>query len=176
MNAPVKPYDVARIRSRARLAQLDGRQVRVPSPADLIVHTCLHLSYADRFVGKLRDLIDLHETVTRHGHEIDWGLMLAEIPSDAAARCLYSCMDLARRLYGTPVPADFLYEMRRASRLGFFGSRVLRGLARAVLFQGGAENQTILTTASARWCCDTMLRNAGWSSRLRALATLLAEG
>ena len=175
MNSEVA-YDVERIRSRTRLVNLEGRQVRVPSPADLVLHTCLHLSYADRFVGKLRDLIDLHETVSLHGDEIDWGAILAEIPSDAAARCLYSCLDLARRLYGTPVPADFLYEMRRASRLGFIGSRLLRGLARTVLFQGAAANQTVLTTASARWCCDTMLRKAGWPSRLRALAVLLAEG
>lgn len=169
-------YDVERIRNRARYVSFGERQVRVPSPADLVLHTCLHLSYADRFVGKLRDLIDLHETVTLHGREIDWGAILAEIPSDAAARCIYSCLDLARRLYGTPVPADFLYEMRRASRLGFFGSRLLRSLARTVLFQGAAANQTVLTKASARWCCDTMLRKAGWPSRLRALAVLLAEG
>ena len=168
-------YDIEAIRQRARAVEIDGRRALVPSPADLVLHTCLHLSYADRFVGKLRDLIDLHETVSLYTEEIDWGQMLAEVPSDAAARCLYSCLDLAQRLYGTPVPADFLYEMRRASGLGFVSSRLLRALACSVLFTGGAANQSVLTTASARWCCDTLLRRSGWSARLRALAALLAH-
>jgi hypothetical protein len=169
-------YDVEKIRTRARRIIIEGRRALVPSPADLVLHTCLHLSYSDRFVGKLRDLIDLHETISLHGDQIDWGAMLAEIPSEAAARCLYSCLDLARRLYGTPVPEDFLYELRRASRLGILGVHLLRALARTVLFQGASSSQTILTVASAKWCCDTLLRKAGWPSRLRALAVLLAEG
>jgi hypothetical protein len=169
-------YDVEKIRARARRITIEGRPALVPSPADLVLHTCLHLSYSDRFVGKLRDLIDLHETISIYGDRIDWGAMLSEIPSEAAARCLYSCLDLARRLYGTPVPEDFLHELRRASRLGILGIHLLRSLARSVLFQGASSSQTILTTASAKWCCDTLLRSAGWPSRLRALAVLLAEG
>jgi len=169
-------YDVERIRARARRVQIEGRPALVPSPADLVLHTCLHLSYADRFVGKLRDLIDLHETVSMYGDAIDWGQLLAEIPSEAAARCLYSCLDLSRRLHGTPVPADFLYETRRASRLGFVSAGLLRALAFSVLFTGPASSPRMLSAASARWCCDTLLRRTRWSARLKALASLLAHG
>jgi hypothetical protein len=168
-------YDIETIRARARRATVEGRMALVPSPADLVLHTCLHLSYADRFVGKLRDLIDLHETVCLYGDEIDWETMLSEVPSDAAARCLYTCLDLARRLYGTPVPEDFLHQVRRASKLGFLDAGALRALACSVLFNGPASGRTILPTASVKWCCDTLLRQTGWTSRLRALAALLAE-
>jgi len=157
-------YDIDRIRARSLKVTLDGRTVRVPAPADLVLHTCLHLSYADRFVGKLRDLVDLHETVTRLGDRIDWNTMLEEVPSDAAARCLYSCLDLARRLYGTPVPADFLYELRRNARLGFFGARILRVLACSVLFNSADTRTTILSNASAKWCCDTWRRGEAQST------------
>jgi len=169
-------YDIDKIRARSVTSRLEGRQVRVPAPADLVLHTCLHLSYADRFVGKLRDLIDLHETICRLEGRIDWNMLLDEIPSDAAARCLYSCLDLSRRLYGTPVPADFLYELRRNARLGYFGARLLRALACSVLFNSGETRSTILSNASAKWCCDTLLRQAGWSSRLKELMVLLAQG
>jgi hypothetical protein len=174
-------YDVERIRARARrvaLPRLRGLlrpEVLVPCPADMVLHTCLHLSYTDRFVGKLRDLIDLHETVRRFGPDIDWGQILAEVPNEAVARCLFSCLDLARRLYGTQVPEDFLHELRRHARMGPVGSGLLRALACSALFNS-ASSRTVLTAATVRWCCDTLLRRAGWTARLRALASLLAEG
>ncbi|HET9481621.1 MAG TPA: nucleotidyltransferase family protein [Candidatus Polarisedimenticolia bacterium] len=167
-------YDIGRIRVRAEPARLDGRAVLVPSSADLLLHTCLHMSYSDRFVGKLRDLLDLHLIVARGGSAIDWSALLHEIPSEAAARCLVSCLDLSRRLHGTPVPADFLHEVSRASKLGFLGSRMLRALAVSVLFGPSPSGRSILSPATAKWCCDTLLRANGWPGRFRALMSLLA--
>ena len=169
-------YKLDSFRDRSHRVHFNGRSLRVPAPADLVLHTCLHMSYADRFVGKLRDLIDLDQTIRTAGREIDWNRFLQEVPSAGAARGLYSCLDLARRLYETPVPEDLLYELRRTSRLGIVGSRLLRALAFSVLFRSARSQTGILTTASAHWCCDTLLHRTGWPSRLKALALLLADG
>jgi len=169
-------YGLGAFRRRVREVPFHGRMVKVPAPADLVLHTCLHMSYADRFVGKLRDLIDLDQTIRAAGRDIDWNRFLEEVPTVGAARCLFSCLDLARRLYGTPIPADLLYELRRSSRLGFVGSRLLRALAFTVLFRSARSQTGVLTNASAHWCCDTLLKRSGWPARLKALAVLLAEG
>ena len=59
--------------------------------------------------------------------------------------------------------------------MGPVGSGLLRALACSALFNS-ASSRTVLTAATVRWCCDTLLRRAGWTARLRALASLLAEG
>ena len=87
---------------------------------------------------------------------------------------LVSCLDLSRRLHGTPVPADFLHEVSRASKLGFLGSRMLRALAVSVLFGPSPSGRSILSPATAKWGCDTLLRANGWPGRFRALMSLLA--
>ncbi|MBI3448525.1 MAG: nucleotidyltransferase family protein [Acidobacteria bacterium] len=159
---------------RAVRAGFEGASYLVLSPEDQLLHASLHLSYCDRFVGKLRDLLDLHALVDLNEGRLDWGRLLESARGVEAARSLYSTLDLSRRLLGTGVPAEALNEMARAAGWDPLAERLLRALARASVF-AAAPHEGLLPGASARWMCGTLLRRTGWGGRLRALAQLLSE-
>src|SRR6266850_6399767 len=147
---------------------------RVLSPEDQILHAGLHLSYCDRFVGKLRDLMDLHALVEVRGGRLEWGRLLESAARTQIARSLYSTLDLSRRLMGTPVPAEAMNELARAAGWDPLAERLLRSLARSSLFSAGPSDD-LLPGPSARWMCGTLLRRARWSGRLRAFVRMLSE-
>lgn len=163
------PFMERAVRTAAR-----GGSYLVLSREDQILHACLHLSYCDRFVGRLRDLMDVHALLELEARNLDWGRLLEAASRVEAARSLYSTLDLSRRLLGTPVPAEAMNEMARAAGWDPIAERLLRLLARASLFSAGPAD-TLLPGASARWMCGTLLRRAHWGARLRALVQMLGE-
>ncbi len=166
--------DPARFMNRAVRVEARGSSYRVLAREDQILHACLHLSYCDRFVGRVRDLMDVHALVDHAPEEVDWGRIVESAQLTEVARSLYSSLDLARRLLGTGVPVEVLNELARSSALDPLAERLLRILARASLFAGGGSDR-LLPGASARWFCDTLIKRARWGARLRDLVRLLAE-
>jgi hypothetical protein len=156
-----------------RLGSADS-SYRVLSPEDQILHACLHLSYCDRFVGKLRDLMDLHALVEARSGKLEWGRMLEAAGALEVARSLYSTLDLSRRLLGTSVPAEAMNEFARSAGWDPLAERLLRSLARSCLFSA-APSDDLLPGPSARWICGALLRSSRWSARLRAFVQMLSE-
>jgi hypothetical protein len=62
--------------ARCRLIALNGAEVRIPSPADLVAHSIVHNQLKDgyyrRNVVQLRQLLDLEFLCDRDENEIDW--------------------------------------------------------------------------------------------------------
>ena len=166
--------DAGSFAARAVSVDAGGLACRVLAREDQILHAALHLSYADRFVGALRDLIDLHTLVDFGPREVDWGVLLGSARTPSAARSLSATLDLARRLLGTAVPQEVMNELGRAAGWDPLAARLLRLCARASLF-AGAPSDALLSDASARWICGTLLKRSGWGARLRDLVQILGE-
>jgi hypothetical protein len=158
---------------RAVEVERDGRVFRVLSVEDQVLHAALHLAYTDRFLGRLRDLLDVHALVgsTRH---LDWGTVLESARSWEVSRSLFSTMDLARRLLSTAVPQEVLSELSRSARWDPLAATVLRVLARSSLFTTSPSGR-LLSEAVARSVCDAMIKRPRWSARLRDLLVFLAS-
>lgn len=161
------------IERAVRAVALD-RPLRVLCREDQVLHLALHLSYADRFMGRLRDLLDLHAIMEAPAPGIEWGRILDAATRHEVGRSLFSTMDLARRLLGTEIPRGVTGELARAARWDPLASHMLRALARSSLFRGGTT-EAILSPPAARWLCDALIKRARWGGRLLDLIRVLGS-
>jgi hypothetical protein len=100
--------DPAALRAASRaIAGDDG--LRVFAPADMVLHSAVHLFYDGEFDHGMRDLIDIHRLLQQFGQEPGFW---AELPQRAAQlqleRPLFYALRYAERLLGAAVPADVL--------------------------------------------------------------------
>jgi hypothetical protein len=166
--------DPAPALERATSVDIQDKEYRVLCREDQLLHAALHLSYADRFIGKIRDLLDLDAQATVKGRAFDWGLVVESARSLEVSRSLYSTLDLARRLLGTPVPAAVLTEMRRSAGWDPVAESMLRILAKSSLFRA-TPSDNILSAPAARWMCDSLIKRPRWSGRLKDLFQLFTR-
>ncbi|MFC0136151.1 hypothetical protein CR105_02320 [Massilia eurypsychrophila] len=100
--------DPAALRAASQaIAGDDG--LRVFAPADMVLHSAVHLFYDGEFDHGMRDLIDIHRLLQQFGQEPGFW---AELPRRAAQlqleRPLFYALRYAERLLGAAVPADVL--------------------------------------------------------------------
>jgi hypothetical protein len=164
--------DPAPFFARAAEVEVRAKRYRMLAPEDQVLHACLHLSYCDRFAGRLRDLTDVHALLEGLGESVDWGILLGSALRTDVCRSLYASLDLARRLLGTNVPQEVMWELARGAGWDPVSERLLRAFARAGLFLG-TPSEGILPRDSTRWICGTLIKRSRWSGRLRDLVNLL---
>jgi hypothetical protein len=101
--AAVRP-DPDKLRARAQAVR--GHDLSVLAPADLVLHSALHLFYDGELDHGLRDLIDIHRLLLHFGAEPSFW---AELPARARelelTRPLFYALRYAASLLHTPVPA-----------------------------------------------------------------------
>ncbi|HXI02978.1 MAG TPA: nucleotidyltransferase family protein [Candidatus Saccharimonadales bacterium] len=159
--------DPAPLLARSVRVTKEGRSCRVLAVEDQLLHASLHLSYTDRFLGRLRDLLDIHALVESSGG-LDWGIVIESARSWEASRSLYATLDLSRRIIGTSVPAEVLSELLRGARWDPVAAGAVRALARRNLFTGSDPGR-LFSDRLVRGLCDTLLRRPRWSSRILSL-------
>jgi hypothetical protein len=105
--AAVRP-DPAKLRAAARpVAGQPGLQVL--APADMVLHSAVHLFSDGQFHHGLRDLVDLHRLMLHFGAEPGfWAGLPARAHELELSRPLFYALRYAVRLLGTPVPAATL--------------------------------------------------------------------
>jgi hypothetical protein len=104
--------DPAALRAASRA--LDGDTgLRVFAPADMVLHSAVHLFYDGEFDHGMRDLVDIHRLLQQFGRESDfWD----ELPRRAAqlqlTRPLFYALRYSQRLLGADIPAAALVSGR----------------------------------------------------------------
>ncbi len=84
---------------------LKGPFLRVLSPADMVLHSAVHL-FNEEFLLGLRDLVDLHELLEYFGKsEHFWDDLLDRSHLHGLGRILYYLLRDTRRIFGTEIPA-----------------------------------------------------------------------
>jgi hypothetical protein len=110
---PAGPFtvDVAGLWDRARPATIAGVDVLALSPADLLLHLCLHVSGSHKLRGGLRPFCDIAEVIRRFGRELDWRQVGERAREWRAARHVGLTLSLARGMLGAAVPDDVLDQL-----------------------------------------------------------------
>jgi hypothetical protein len=103
--------DVCGLWDRSIKASLEGNEVRLLSPEDLILYLCLHTSLHHLFKFGLRSFCDMFETLERHHGKIDWEKLWKRAEEWGVDRCAYITLLLTKDLLGAHVPDPVLKTM-----------------------------------------------------------------
>lgn len=106
-----------------------GHDVRVLSPAHMIVHAAAHLFHDGEIAGAIRDLVDLDGLLRQFATDARfWPSLLEEAPALDLARPTYYAVHNAHRMLGTPVPSTVLQAMQAwapSAPVAFFMDRLV---------------------------------------------------
>jgi len=94
---------------RSQSAILEGVEVRIMAPEDLLLHLCLHVAYMDSFSGKLRPFCDIAWTIQTFKKKLDWERLALRAQEWGAVRSAWLALRVTQQLLGVLVP-DTLIE------------------------------------------------------------------
>ncbi len=147
---------------RAVPATVADADALVLSPADALLHLCLHASVAHRFRFGLRPLVDIFETIRSTTDNLSWSDVSARALEWGVQKSVWLTLTLCRDLLGAPVPETALKSLE---------PRDLHSEYRAF-----AIHNIFSTNGNARVLPDDLIRSwsAGnsrdrWSAMIRAL-------
>jgi hypothetical protein len=91
---------------RAAAVAVDGHpDVWMLAPADMVLHSAVHLFYEGEFRHGLRDLVDIHRLLEQFGREpAFWEALPARAVELELARPLFYALRYAGKLLRTPIP------------------------------------------------------------------------
>jgi hypothetical protein len=143
------PVDARKLFAAAR--PLEGPTIfRVLAPADMLLHSAVHLMQEGEFERGLRDLVDLDGLFRDFGRDPGFWPTLRERAAELGLeRPLYYAVQQARTLLGTPMPQEFVAAMDR-SRPALLTRRVMGSLLRTAIAGASARGKT-RGVGVARW-------------------------
>ena len=85
-------------------------RLRVLAPADMVLHSCIHL-FNDEVGMPLRDLFDQHDLMVHFGTDAGfWDRLVGRAKLHGLERPAYHMLRQARRMLGTPIPDTVLEQ------------------------------------------------------------------
>ena len=128
----------------------DSPILSVLAPADMLLHSAVHLMQEGEFLHGLRDLLDLDALFAEYGRDAEfWPLLVARAAELGLGRPLYYAVQQLRALFGTAMPQDFL-----AAVAAFRPNILTRGVMGSLLgmaLAGPSAAGTSRSTDLARW-------------------------
>ncbi len=103
------PYTISldSFRARSTVSVVAGVEARVLAPTDLLLHSCIHLSYSHRYRWYvLRGLTDILAITTHFGNDLDWNAFLTETRRSRTVGAVYWPLWLSRSWLGAPIPDE----------------------------------------------------------------------
>lgn len=131
--------DIGRVRAACRPCEhLPG--LLVPAPADLVIHSAVHLMSEGSFDAALRDLLDLSDLLGQHGAEPGfWDALLQRAGELGLTLPLHDALVLAAEFAGAPVPPSVQASLHQLHGRGPMRRAVIALLRHAVLQPGLAQ-------------------------------------
>ena len=106
--------DLNAIIGRSRVVQVGDVPVRVPSVEDLLLHTCLHFAWSNKFRrGVWRAFADVHAIIADPG--FDWDRFVSAATTRRAKQCCYWTLRLGRVVAEVSVPDEVLKRLDPSS-------------------------------------------------------------
>jgi hypothetical protein len=106
--------DMENLWSRAQLVTMAQVPALALSPADLLLHLCLHTA-KHTYDLQLRMLCDIGEVVQHFSADMDWQEIGARAEQWEITHAVYMILRLAKELLDVDVPADWLASLQPAS-------------------------------------------------------------
>lgn len=98
-----------------RKVEFKGREVNTLDLVHDLLYQCLHISMNHSFSG-VKLFVDINEFVTKHKHEIDWGMFLEKAGKYRVKRPLYHVLRFTSEVFGAPVPIEVLSSLGTVKR------------------------------------------------------------
>lgn len=85
------------------------------APADMVLHTCLHLFFNEELRGGLRELLDIHDLCSHFSTTAPdfWDRLTQRAEDFHASRILFYGLDTSHRLLGTAIPDPIIRRIER---------------------------------------------------------------
>jgi hypothetical protein len=125
---PVEPV-IEDVWQRAQFAAGNTVSVLLPSPADLLLHLCIHSSI-DALAYRLRSLCDVAETVRWAGTDAGWDGLVESARQWNAAREAYCILLLTEEILAPGIPVHVLQLLKELSGFHTGEEVLLLGVAR----------------------------------------------
>ncbi len=148
---PGAPFEITTeaVLQSGRAVPFGDAVVRVPNPAYLLLHACIHLGWAHLFrQGTLRTFRDIGAILNKH--DINWSSFIELADRHHARSCCFWTFHLAHKLIGVPVPQEALDGLRPP-----LPEFLVRALER---------HFTLVLVPAGTTCPSASLRRAMWSS------------
>lgn len=115
--APIHP-DPAKLRAAA--CRIEGQaDLLMLAPADMVLHSAVHLFHDGELENSLRDLVDLHGLLQHFGSQpAFWPLLVERAAALELVRPLFYALRYARSMLHTEIPADTLACVGQAGSPG----------------------------------------------------------
>jgi len=127
---------VADLWARARSAQVASRDTLVLSPEDQLLHTSLHVSSCDHFLGMLRSLYDIAFVVRTYAPDLNWSELNRRARLYGIEKNLYYVLWAAQSFVGAQIPATALVSLRDVFPRRPAEEFCLRWIIHRALFRG----------------------------------------
>jgi len=95
----------------ARPLAVAGGQAWQLSPEDTLISLCVHLAIPEAFASPVRRLLDVDWWIRRHEPPLDWERLLRRATDFRVRMPVLVCLQMARDIYETPVPANVLADL-----------------------------------------------------------------
>jgi len=159
--------DLQGLWERAIPAKINGTDVLVLSPNDLLIHLCAHVAYQHMFVGALRPLYDIKLTLDRFSDRLDWVVIKRHADEWKLLNSVYLALRLTDDLLDCVIPDSAWQSLRPVDF-----NETLLDAARTRIF----EHLDIPPTLTTVWTRQTFFqRLTGSWSRIAVPPAMLAD-
>jgi hypothetical protein len=110
LNMGVPSADEGEVWDRARLVEMEGVPVRIPSAEDMLLHLCFHANH--HHFASVMHFCDIAETFRLFRDEIDWDRFLRTVRARRMAVSVYYALRYADALLGADIPGSILDSLR----------------------------------------------------------------
>lgn len=160
--------DIGKMWERAQDIRIEGVETKILSPEDLIIHLCLHLSYCDLFIGKIRDIIDLSQAIRYYNGGINWDWIIKEANEKKLTKFIYYPLYLAAGLLNAGIEKEILDSFKDNSNLSLLEDGLLKLIIRKNIFSKDKEVSVLPTWILGKVCSD-LLYNDHTHQRIKSL-------
>jgi hypothetical protein len=98
---------------------------RALCPADMLLHTCLHMARTDRFASSQLSLLDVHLIARHCADRVDWVALARDARTEGVAAYLTVALVVARTVWGARVPDEYFAAVGDVKALGEMESLAL---------------------------------------------------
>jgi hypothetical protein len=160
--------DIREVWKRAKAIRIEGIDTKILAPEDMIIHLCLHISYSDLFIGRIKNLIDLSQTIRYYGGSIHWDWIIRDAKEKKIAKFIFYPLYLATDILNVEIKKEILEGFQDHTNLRLFEDRLLKLIIKRNILSKDGETSVLPTWILANLCSDLLCNDHTWQ-RIRSL-------
>jgi len=159
--------DTFKLWERSQYIRIGNISTKVLSPEDLIIHLCLHLSFCHGFIGGIRILIDISQTVRHYGERINWNWLIREACERGFTNFVFYPLYFTCEILNVDIEKGVLDGLKKGSKSKTFEVRLLTPTIRNILLTD--EALSIFPKGYLALICKEFLREVSTCTKIASL-------